>query len=557
MPIIKYTPWPCLQPVRLLLTTLFLCLFVTNISAQEEVVETFAREYTAEQPLVYEDANDLWPYAYLNEHGEPEGFNIDLIKKLMRELKIPYIIRLTSQQQALQDLKDGKSDLTFGLAAGFHDEYGKYGRNAITLFTQSVATPKSKQVEIKSFRDLSKPGIQVIVRDSSLCHHLMLDYGWTEHAIASQDISEAIQHIGTTEEGQIVWNTLSLKWLIQHYNINNVELTPVNMPHGDYRFMSNDQHLLDVLDDAYVYLDMDEQLTELQNKWFYPDYEPEHVPYWEWYVLAIALMLLGIATFYILSYRRQNRRVSRANKKLNRRLALIIETSKVRIWTYRVDRHEFVWHKDNGEEAYTYTEEEFSKRYSPEDFEQLKDAIQRISTQHKDTHGHEEDNLTIELKAKDVEGGDNELHDFVINISVLQRDKDGKPTVIIGTKKDVTEKRTLKQLEEERTLRFWSIFYSDDAAILYFDKDGFIHNANHKAGRLFHCESDELIRKHVHINDFFRTSYISLLDADGHQDTMTAGPNKLEYQMRTVLNDDGDLLGVFVFCHELLSETEQ
>ena len=34
------------------------------------------RIYTEENPLVYEDCCDLWPYAFLNEEGKPEGYNI-------------------------------------------------------------------------------------------------------------------------------------------------------------------------------------------------------------------------------------------------------------------------------------------------------------------------------------------------------------------------------------------------------------------------------------------------------------------------------------------------
>ena len=170
-----------------------------------------SREYTEEHPLVYEDVWDLWPYAFLNDKGEPEGYNVDLIRMMMKRLGIPYIIRMKSSQETFDDLKSGKSDLTLGLAVGYHDEYGLYGKNAVTLFTQSVVTPKSKPVQIKTFRDLGKPGMQVIVNRNSMCYHLMLDYGWGDNAIPRKDIREVIQQVSAREEGQIVWNTLTLK----------------------------------------------------------------------------------------------------------------------------------------------------------------------------------------------------------------------------------------------------------------------------------------------------------------------------------------------------------
>lgn len=502
---------------------------------------------------MYEDAWDLWPYAFINDKAQPEGYNIELIDMLMKKLDIPYVVRLKPQQEVFQDLKEGKADLTLGLAAGFHDEYGQYGRNAITLLTQSVVTPKGKDVEIKTFRDLGKPGLRVFVNDSSLCHHLMLDYGWEAHAIVSKNMRKTIREVSEKKRGQIVWNTLSLKWLIQHHHINNVELTPVNMPHGEYKFMANDRQLLNLLDDTYSTLYTDDAITPLQNKWFYPEHEASHTKGWVWYLTVAALLFLAMAIAYVVSFRLQNRRVTKAIRKLNRRLALIIETSKVRIWTYNAEKHEFAWHNKDGRVAYTYPMEKFAERYSNEDYRRLRKAIDRFVSQHKDAKGHEEEEITLELQAKDVEGGDRELHDFVVVLSVLRRDKKGKPTVIIGIKKDVTEKHRLKQLEDERTLRYWSIFYSQETAIAFFDKDGYLKDINPKASEICQRHSDEIINEHIHLNDFFKVELADMRKTDGYHAVQTIYNTKTEYFLKTVFNDEDELLGIFAFLRRALT----
>ena len=527
---------------------LFICLFlpITHVSAQSENTKIYTEEY----PLVYEDAEDLWPYSFLNDEGQPEGFNIDLVEKLLKELNIPYVIRLKPQQEAFEDLKTGKSDLTLGLAAGFHDAYGHYGRHTITLFTQSVATPKKNHLEIKTFRDLGKDGLKVIVNDSSLCHHLMLDYGWGDNAVISRDMKKSVQQVSTEEKGQIVWNTLSLKWLIKRYHLDNLLVTPVNMPHGEYRFMSNDQHLLDLLDETYADLHIKDEIEPIENKWIYPEHQEKNTPDWIWLLIGIASLLLVIAIVYFVSYQLRIRRIMKTNEQLNRRLALINETTKVRIWTYDVNDHEFSWRNENGKVAYTYTMEEFSQRYSEEDFKHLKDALDRLINQHKNAKGHEEEEVTLELKAKDLEDGDNELRNFVVVVSVLRRDKDGKPSVIIGTKKDVTEARRLKRLEDERTLRYWSIFYSQDAAIILFDKLGVIQNISPKACELCQCDGDKLIKQRVHINDFFMTKFTDLSKTDGFHAIQVINDVRIEYQLKTFFNDSDQLLGIFAFCQK-------
>lgn len=531
-----------------LLLLLFLCLFlpITHAFAQPEDTKL----YTKENPLVYEDALDLWPYSFLNDEGQPEGFNIDLVEKLLKELNIPYVIRLKSQQEAFEDLKTDRADLTLGLAAGFHDAYGHYGRHTITLFTQSVATPKKNSIEIKTFRDLGKIGLKVIVNDSSLCHHLMLDYGWGDNAVISRDMKKSIQQISVDQKGQIVWNTLSLKWLIKRYHLDNLELTPVNMPHGEYRFMSNDQHLLDLLDEAYADLHIKDEIQPIENKWLYPERQEEKTPDWQWVLIAIASLLLVLAIIYFVSYQLRIRRIMKTNRQLNRRLALINETTQVRIWTYDVNANEISWRNENGKVAYTYTLEEFSQRYSEEDFQHLKDALDRLISQHKDAKGHEEEEVTLELKAKDLEDGDNELRNFVVVVSVLRHDKDGKPSVIIGTKKDVTEARRLKRLEDERTLRYWSIFYSQDAAIILFNRLGVIQDISPKACELCRCDGDKLIMQRIHINDFFKSKFTDLSKTNGFHAIQVVNDVRIEYQLKTFFNDSNQLLGIFAFCQK-------
>ena len=560
MSITRYLKPSNWQRLSLLLFVAFLSL--TTMAAKSDST----RVYTEQNPLVYEDAWDLWPYAFFNDNGEPDGFNIDLIRLIMKELNIPYIIRLRPQQQAFEDLRDRKSDLMLGLAVGFHDQYGLYGNNAITLFTQSVAAPKGKPTDIKTFRDLGKEGIKVIVNPNSMSYHLMIDYGWEENAIPSSDLREVIQQVSAHEDGQIVWNTLSLKWLMNRYHIDNLQLTPVNMPHGEYKFMSNDQQLLDRLDEAYTKLYTADKITPLQDKWFYPERLKPETPQWIWYALGIALLLIVFASAYAISYRIQSNKLNRQNLMRNRRLALILQTSQVRIWTYDIVKDQFAWCNDNGQVAYTYSMEEFSQRYSPEDSARLKAALNRLA---KGTKNNKEEELTLSLRAKDVEGGDTDLRDYYIVLSVLRRDKEGKPRVIIGTKKDVTKESQHKRDENDRALRYWSIFYTPIVGIMYFDKEGKIVNINPKACDMFCCEAEEIIAEKASIRDILGIGDMSLESLDGFYATHIIDLDKIpdeertiksikakgklynEFKLMTVYDDSEELLGIFAFARDI------
>ena len=250
----------------------------------------------------------------------------------------------------------------------------------------------------------------------------------------------------------------------------------------------------------------------------------------------------------------------------NRRLALILQTSQVRIWTYDIVKDQFAWCNDNGQVAYTYSMEEFSQRYSPEDSARLKTALNRLA---KGTKNNKEEELTLSLRAKDVEGGDTDLRDYYIVLSVLRRDKEGKPTVIIGTKKDVTKESQHKRDEDDRALRYWSIFYTPIVGIMYFDKEGKIVNINPKACEMFCCAAEEIIAEKASIRDILGIGDMSLESLDGFYATHIIDLDRIpdeermvksikakgklynEFKLMTVYDDSESLLGIFAFSRDI------
>ena len=53
--------------------SIFLALVILVVQATATTTDSL-RVYTEENPLVYEDVWDLWPYSFLNDNGEPDLF---------------------------------------------------------------------------------------------------------------------------------------------------------------------------------------------------------------------------------------------------------------------------------------------------------------------------------------------------------------------------------------------------------------------------------------------------------------------------------------------------
>jgi signal transduction histidine kinase/ABC-type amino acid transport substrate-binding protein len=477
---------------------ILLAILPLSVLAQEK--KDSIRIFTEEHPLVYEDAWDLWPYAFLNENGEAVGYNIDLLKMMCKELNIPIIIKLKPTQDALNDLKSGYADLMCGMDAHFHNEYGKYSKTVIQIFTHSVLHQKIDPVKIKNVEDLANH--RVIVHKGSFSHHLMIRNGWGYNAVAYDDMQEAIQKAHQSREYQIVWNTLSLDYLIRKFKYNDLELVPVNVQHGEYKFMSNNQQLLDKLDSVYTLLNSEGRLQPIQNKWFYPDHVDSGIPLWIWKVVGVLMVLAFGTLIYYVVYRLREQKMKKAITRSNNRLALILRTSHVHVWLYDITTNTITRFDENGHQLKSpFMSGIFDYQIIPEDFDYLAAAIQKMII-------NDEDEAELQVKAKTNDS--DELRHLTILMSVLHRNKDGRPTTLIGTSSDITAER-LRQIQvKENLVRYQAIFNAGMVDTVAYDANGDVINMNEIAASVIKGGRFTVHDHNVNLRDVLRMDNLDL-----------------------------------------------
>ena len=527
--------------------TIICCTFWTFCQAQSE---DEVRTYTEEHPLVYEDAWDLWPYAFLNDNGEPVGYNIDLLRLIFKELDIPFRIKLKPTQDALNDLKDGRADLMCGMDAHFHNEYAQYGKAVIQIFTHSAIHHKDEPLLVKTVNDLASQ--RVIVHDGSFSHHLMKQRGWGKNAIPYNDMQEAVQYIHNKKGTPIIWNTLSLKYLLHKFNYDELELTPVNIPHGEYKFMSNDARLLEQIDSIFAKLNATDRLQPFQQKWFYPEHRDTGIPSWVWYVVAALLLVIIIILIYYLFYRFFEQKMMKSVQRSNNRLSLILSTSKVHIWLFDIAKRTITSIESDGQRATIPLSPYFFDYYMiPEDFERLCRTIDEM-TNHEKEHD--------KLEAHFTKGTVKDLLTISINLSVMKRDRSGHPTTLIGATTNITAERLRQQQQKDAMLRYQHIFNSALVDTISYNEHGFIDDLNEKAAKAIPGGAQNVIDAHISVQSVLGDPNLSIDDMDyTYLTQIYKSPDDerplnrflkrdelyYELQLVPVRDDDGQLLGIY------------
>lgn len=446
--------------------------------------------YNDKRPLIYEDAWDLWPYVFLNENGEPDGYNIDLLKMIFKELNIPYEIRLRPTLEAQKDLKDHKSDLMLRMDADFARHNSSYGRTIVQIFTHSLVKPKGQAVNAKNGKELSR--YPVIVHDKSFSHYKLKENGWAKEIIPYEDMKEAIQNVSTENNGIILWNSMSLKWLMTKYHTDNLEIIPFDFPYGEYKFFANDHHLLNQLDSVYSILRANDRLTAIQNKWFYPERHETGIPSWIWdMVKFFTILAVGILVYYTFFKIRERKMTQKINKE-NQRLSLIMKTSNVMFCTYNVSSQYFTVMDSSGHAERSYSLLEYSHRFDPNDFTNLTDGLRNV------IEGKSE---TVTIQLKEYENNLIDSNNYTVTLSVLRRDKHKRPSIIIILKTDTTQDRMRQALIKESMLRYQSLFNSALVDMVYYDADGYISDMNSKSLSVMGIDNEEIRRRKISLRD--------------------------------------------------------
>ena len=459
--------------------------------------------YNDQRPLVYEDAWDLWPYVFLNENGEPDGYNVDLLKMIFKELDIPYIIRLRPTLEAQKDLKEHKSDLMLRMDADFARNNSSYGKTIVQIFTHSLVTPKSQAIHAQSGKDLTD--YSIIVHEGSFSHHKLIDNGWAKEIIPFDDMKEAIQTVSSENKGVILWNSMSLKWLMMKYHTDNLELTPFDFPYGEYKFFANDHHLLEQLDSVYSKLRANDQLTAIQNKWFYPERQESGIPSWIWdWIKFFAILALAVIMYYAF-FKIRERQMTKKILKENERLSLVMRTSNVKFCTYDVASQNFVMMDSAGYPERNYSLLEFSHRFDPNDFTQLTEGLRMVI---------EEKVPTCTLQLKEYENDLIHSNNYTATLSVLRRDKHKKPSVIICSKTDTTQERMRQQLIKESMLRYQSLFNSAMVDMVYYDADGHITDMNSKSLAAVGVDIETIRKQHITLSEVLGIEDLDLDDLE-------------------------------------------
>ena len=437
--------------------------------AGDDVMSQLRERYTLEHPLIYEDAWTKSPYAFVNSEGEPEGFDVELVREVMRRTGLPYEIRMRHQDTVHVDLQNRRADLSFGVSAHYNSPYGLFGSVTLSQFENSLLVPRSDSVPRVSLSQLRN--MHLVVSRGSRAHAYLKDGGIPDSTITVTDnMIVTILDMVSRGEGGVLWNTVSMKWLLKKYAIHGYALVPTDIPAGEYRFMSHDPQLLHVLDSVALVMQQEGEIDQITNRWMYPE-RKEQVPY-VMYVLLVLVVLSAIVALITQAIRYYRTYYSHSTlDDINNQMGLILSSNEVSVWTYDVIGGNYAWMTHRGTVEEEYSSFEFSRFYPDQDFYIIHSTVLELIKQ--------PGTIVTKTLRRYADSGSDDIIDIEVSMQAVTDDY-GKVYLVCGVQNNITDSKA--HLERMRLLseRYKTAFNISLGAIIRFDADGNVVQFNRR-----------------------------------------------------------------------------
>ena len=149
------------------------------------------------------------------------------------------------------------------------------------------------------------------------------------------------------------------------------------------------------------------------------------------------------------------------NIKQKARLALIMKTSKLRLWFYDPTTRHCCYLSEAGDYEREYNPADFALFFHRDDLDRMRALVFAICEGKMDTG---------KVKVRSRAEKESDCRHYEISFSVMSRGIDGLPTSLMAIQHDVTEEYQRQQKINQLLVRYHTIFNSSLLDMLYYDK---------------------------------------------------------------------------------------
>lgn len=265
------------------------------ISSADASLQPLGIRYTKKHPLIIVSDWSFPPYSFSDDDGEPDGYQIDVIRALFDRLHIPYEIRTMEWHMAKDMVNSGKAHLMMDIMKNDENYRVCYGKKDFCPYEVGIAY-SAKSHSVQRLSDLQPTDTVFMTPGDYADDYIMHRSTKPVFHIKYLDKDEMCEELLKGSNKYYIWGYRALQTLVRSYYFRNDLIVNqlTDFPAGHFRFYSHDKQLLGELDQLYDQLERSETITNLNEDWFNPEAENDDYLSKNKTIVAILVIILVI-----------------------------------------------------------------------------------------------------------------------------------------------------------------------------------------------------------------------------------------------------------------------
>lgn len=538
---------------------LLILLFIHTLATIPGRAETNLSEvYTEEKPLIIICNWEFPPFEFLNIHGEPIGYHIDLMDAIFKQMGVNYRIDMRQWKQETDIFDHHKADLIIDPVYNFR--MGPYysSRTVLGNYRLGVAWgPKARP--ITSFHQLK--GRKVLIKSGDAASEGVIKAYIPGIKTETMSIKEALASIASGQNDYLVWGDRSIRWKLNELNLEeNITLSDTTFIVGETRFVSYDQELIEHIDNIYARMMQSGELQRIRDKWLNPDKTHDNTSI---NILVITIIIFCVFIILLFLNNKINKRKEKASDKADdteHMMQQAIMLSNYSVMEYDVKNDRFRNRNGNMLPEQGITMKEFIAHVHPDEQSTIIREMERLKT---GQNGIWEMNKRwIPFTGPDA-NKESQWH-FIHGHAIAEKDKKGVTKYIVNAVKDVTKEFEQERKDSEMASQLIKMFESTLVAMSFYNKDGQLIDLNENMRKLcaFDSKGEKYFRE-VNLFDIqlfkgdFDPKNPYMMHVCQHMVYESVGIDKyIEFRIKPSYDSAGELIYFIITAHDITRERE-
>lgn len=370
--------------------------------------------------------NSFPPYEFINDKGEPDGFNVELTRTIMEELNLPYDLKLEDWSNVLYQFRNKEADLITGMARNESQKDEFSLSKAHSYVNYSFVCRKNEL--IRDNRELTEKNI--IVQRYSLPYKKLKNMRYDYHLTVVDNMVEGLKILANGMGDVALCPDNMAKYVIGKEGLTNLAVLDSGWPLREYCFVVADSALLEQVNTTILELKKNGIYDRIYLKWL-GEKANFNVPLWIYFLLGALLLTALLLSIFVTIYKQRIKKGEILFKKevaeQEARLDLAMTAGNIAAWIYDPHTQIFNTLRGNAQIGQDLGVEENINALHPDDQIMQKELFEAMLCGKKET-----------AKAVFRHWNEDGTYHYYESRMVVKK-KDDEVVAILGTQKDITD----------------------------------------------------------------------------------------------------------------------